>query len=215
MRRLCWAALAAAALGCARLKGSPLVPAAPAQSRFAVFAGVPADAEPILVQRAQERVQEDILRELSALLRERAGERFVENAEVVRLYGKNFLPLPSPFEKRPNFDVRDPAQHDACKPLTAAHVRGRVGVDVFAVVWALEGSAPEDPEAPPDAVGTQHPPQRGPYFLQLFAATDCRSLGFWELSLSWTQDSLDRLRGRLPRAAAQRLADALRVPLRL
>lgn len=215
MRRLCWAALAAAALGCARLKGSPLVPMAPEQSRFAVFAGVPSDAEPILVQRGQERAQEEVLRELSALLRARAGERFVENAEVVRLYGKNFLPIPSPLEKRPRFDVRDPAQHDACKPLTAAHVRGRLGVDVFAVAWVLADAPAGEPDAPAEAVRSQHPPLRGPYFLQLFSATDCRSLGFWELSLSATQDFLARLGDRLPRAAAQRLADALHVPLRL
>lgn len=215
MCRLIWAALAAAALGCARLKGSPLVPAAPAQSRFAVFAGVPSDAEPILVQRAQERKLEEVLRELSALLRARAGERFVENAEVVRLYGKSFLPIPSPLEKRPRFDVRDPAQHDACKPLTAAHVRGRLGVDVFAVVWTLEGSAPDDPEAPPEAVRPGSALRRGPYFLQLFSSTDCRSLGFWEMTLSAKEDFLTRLGGRLPRAVAQRLADALRGPLRL
>ncbi|TBR24010.1 hypothetical protein EPO15_04950 [bacterium] len=207
--------LLAAGLGCSRLKGSPLVPVAGPSARFAVFAGVPSDDEPILVQRAQEAAQEDLLREMTTLLRERAAARFIENTEVKRLYGKNFLPIPAPFEKRQRFDATDRAQWDDCNPLTAAHVRGRLGVDVFAVVWVLTSAPPAEPEAPPEATQSKFPPLRGPYLLQLYSAADCRTLAFWETSLPPAKDLMARASHALPRAAAERLVDVLRGPLGL
>lgn len=211
-RALCLMLLAAA-MGCARLKGSPLVPVADPRTKFALFSGAPSDDEPILVQRAQEAAQEGLLREMSALLREKAGARFVGDAEVKQLYGKNFLPIPSPFERRKSFDARDPAQRDDCNPLTAAHVRGRLGVDVFAVVWVLASAPPAEPEAPPEATQSRFPPLRGPYLLQLYSATDCRTLAFWETALPAGKDLLARANGGLPRAAAERLVEVLRGPL--
>lgn len=217
------AALLTAGSAHAGAKGSAREPVGAPESRFALFAGAASDLEPIPAQRKLERAQALVVEELNLLLRLRAPGRYVPGSEVKVRYGKDFLPVPPVTEYMPNFKAKREADFRACDPRTAELVRGRLGVDFFAVLWVLRWPRLAGVDADYYRLDPEYRPSTGgPYIVQLFSAADCGKLAQWELSF-WTDNlprlAVDGLSEQAARdyalAAAQAIAGELDGPLRL